>query len=371
MYIESIQLYNFRNYDKLELAPHRGTSVIYGKNGSGKTNLLEAVHFSCFGRSQRSRQDRDMMRLEQSESAVKIRTRRCDGRHEVELRMRYQGRLQKSVLVYGKRVERISEMFGHSTCVLFSPEDMDIIKGGPTERRRFMDMQLSQMRPTYLNALSDYIKALKSRNILLKSAAMGRAAEAELEVWEQQMARRGAEIVQQRQWFLSLLNEIAAPIYRELSGSADESFLLYYAGSLKQDESPMESLLHNLKSGRATDIRRQQTSFGPHRDDMDCRLNGHPMKEFASQGQMRTAVLAMKLAMIRMIQGEMGELPILLLDDVFSELDLRRRRALLGYIKNIQSFITCTDKSDLADAHVDCFLHVENIEGKARLRVEK
>lgn len=371
MYIESIQLYNFRNYDKLELKPHRGTSVIYGKNGSGKTNLLEAVHFSCFGRSQRTKQDRDMMRLAEEMSIVKIRTQRRDGRHEVELRMRYLGKLQKGVLVYGKRVDRISEMFGHSTCVLFSPEDMDIIKDGPSERRRFVDMQLSQMRPSYLNALSDYMKALKNRNVLLKNALLGQNVDAELSVWEEQLARFGGEIVRQRQWFLAILQQKAVPIYAALGGNPKEVFSLHYQSPLKKEENLRESLLASLFQGRAGDIRRQQTGAGPHRDDVDFRLNGHPMKEFASQGQMRTAVLSIKLAMIEIIQEEMGEKPILLLDDVFSELDIRRRKALLGYIKDIQSFITCTDKSDLADAHVDCFIEVRNVDGVVGLRVEK
>ncbi len=371
MYIESIDLENFRNYEKLTLYPDRGTTVIFGKNGSGKTNILEAVHFSCFGRSQRSKQDRDMMRLGVPYTAVQVRTMRRDGRHDVTLKMRYIGKLQKSVLVYGKRAERISDMFGHSTCVLFSPEDMEIIKGGPQERRRFIDMQLSQMRPRYLLELSDYMKALKNRNVLLKNASLGITVGDQFPIWEEILAQTGAKIVDQREWFLNRLQEIAEPIYRELSANPKEKFSIHYSTQLKQADMRVEMMNQTLDMNRSNDIRRQQTSFGPHRDDMDCRLNGYAMKEYASQGQMRTAVLAIKLAMIQMIEEEMGEKPVLLLDDVFSELDMRRRRALLKYIKDIQSIITCTDRSDVAGANVDCFIRVENLDGKAYVDIRR
>ncbi|MDY5731289.1 MAG: DNA replication/repair protein RecF [Eubacteriales bacterium] len=367
MRIEYLKLFHFRNYERLEWKPNPGTTVIIGKNGSGKTNILEAVHFSCFARSHRTKQDKDLMRIGEPYTSVQVKTERVTGKHDVELKLRHVGKTHKQAYVYGKKTERISEMFGHSTCVLFAPEDLEIIKDSPLERRRFLDMQISQMRYRYLNELTEYHKALKNRNILLKNAQIGMNVDRELDVWEEQMCIQGAEVVRQRQWFLQYLNEVASEIYKDLSPNSKEKFSLNYAGQFKDEDTPYLALERNLKNNRGADIRRATTGFGPHKDDIDFRLNHHLMKEYASQGQMRTAVLSVKLAMIKIIRAEMGDLPVLLLDDVFSELDVRRREALLAHIEGIQSIITCTDKSDIQGAKVDQFLYVENQNGVAHV----
>lgn len=359
--LKEIKIFNFRNYKKLEFQPNKGVSVFYGKNGSGKTNLLEAVHFCCFGRSQRTRHDKDMMMRGEVYTSAQVKTERITGKHDIELKLRHAGKVIKTAYVYGKKVSKISEMMGHSTCVLFAPEDMQIIKDGPQDRRRFMDMQISQMRYRYLNQLSDYVKCMKYRNIALKNAYVtGKNMDKELDVWEEQMCINGADVIRQRQWFLEYLNSVAAPIYADLSKNTKEKFTLEYSGIFKTDDTPYLSLEKYLKQNRDVDTRRGVTTQGPHKDEIEFKLNTRPMKEYASQGQIRTAVLSLKLAMIEIITHEMGDKPILLLDDVFSELDPSRRKALLDYVKDIQTFVSCTDISDVQNANVDEFYHVES-----------
>ena len=295
MILTDVKLFNFRNYKKLEFKPSNKITVFYGKNGSGKTNLLEAVHFCCLGRSQRTHQDRDMMMKNQSYTSAQLKTMRIDGRHDLELKLKnIGGKTVKTAHVFGKKCERISDMIGHASCVLFAPEDMIIIKGGPQERRRFMDMQISQMRCRYLNELSAYNKVLKYRNIMLKDSYIKRIDEKQMEAWEEILTDAGASVVNQRKWFLEYLNEVAAPIYKNISGKNSENFTLEYSGQLKDCDDPHCIMQKHLKENREIDIRRGSTTFGPHKDDIDFKLNGFSMKEYASQGQIRTAVLSLK-----------------------------------------------------------------------------
>ncbi len=372
MILTDVKLFNFRNYRKLEFQPSKKITVFYGKNGSGKTNLLEAVHFCCLGRSQRTHQDRDMMMKSQPYTAAQLKTIRVDGKHDIELKLRSAGgKTVKTAYVFGKKCERISEMIGHASCVLFAPEDMIIIKGGPQERRRFMDMQISQMRYRYLNELSAYTKVLKYRNIMIKDSYIKKIDEKQMEAWEEILTNTCGSVVYQRKWFLEYLNSVASPIYTNISGKDNEKFTLEYTGQFKDCDTPYLTMQKHLRENREIDIRRGSTTFGPHKDDIDFKLNGHSMKEYASQGQIRTAVLSLKLAMIHIIWKEMGDKPILLLDDVFSELDPKRREALLEYVKDVQTFITCTDLSDVANAKADSYIRVENTEEGAILKFDK
>ena len=363
MILTDVKLFNFRNYKKLEFKPSKKITVFYGKNGSGKTNLLEAVHFCCLGRSQRTHQDRDMMMKSQVYTSAQLKTVRVDGKHDIELKLRSAGgKTIKTAYVFGKKCEKISEMIGHATCVLFAPEDMIIIKGSPQDRRRFMDMQISQMRYRYLNQLSSYNKVLKYRNIMMKDSYIKKIDENQLDTWEEIMAAMGAEVILQRIWFLEYLNEIASPIYSNISGREKEKFTLEYSGYFEKCDTLYGSAKKLFKENRQVDMRRGNTSVGLHKDDIVFKLNGHNMKDYASQGQIRTAVLSLKLAMIHIIWKEMGDKPILLLDDVFSELDPKRREGLLEYIEDVQTFITCTDISDVANAKADSYIRVENNE---------
>ncbi|MEG0901867.1 MAG: DNA replication/repair protein RecF, partial [Clostridia bacterium] len=348
-----LRMQQFRNYPFLELAPNPGITVLYGANGSGKTNLLEAMHLLSLGRSHRTAADKEMIRAGEAAAAVHGETARLDGKHELEVRLYPSQKPQKRVLLYGKPVQRISELMGHATVVMFSPEDIRIVRDGPAARRRFLDMQLSQIRPSYLRALKAYLAVLDSRNALLKQHKLRGVQDfaIQLDTWDDQLARAAVAIVEARRWFLDALSKNAAAQYAAISACEGEPFTLCYAGALAQAPSPHQAMLEGLRRTRREDMQRMYTTYGPHRDDMGMQLCGRDLRAFGSQGQLRTAVLSMKLGEIALIDEELGEKPALLLDDVFSELDAKRRNALLRSTEGVQTFLTCTDKQDAAGAH--------------------
>lgn len=370
MRFTSLRLNQFRNYASLELSPHPGITVLYGPNGSGKTNLLEAMHLLSLGRSHRTSADREMIAAGANVALVHGQTSRLDGSHEVEVRLYPLEKPKKRVLLYGKPAQRIGDLMGHATAVMFSPEDIRIVRDGPVARRRFLDMQLSQIRPSYLRALKTYLGVLDRRNALLKQNKLFGVNDFsnQLAAWDEQLAAACVPIVNTRRWFLEELSHGAAAQYAAISENPDEPFELRYAGPLCRTDTPYRAMLAGLERTRGEDMQRMFTAFGPHRDDMSLLLCGRELRAFGSQGQLRTAVLSMKLAEIRLIESEMGEPPALLLDDVFSELDVRRRSALLKSTEGVQTLLTCTDRRDAADAHADVFLRVsQGPDGAARL----
>ena len=372
MYFSTLRLQNFRNYDALELKPVQGTTVLYGANGSGKTNLLEAMHLLSVGRSHRTAADREMIAEGQSVAFIHGETQRLDGRHDLEVRLYPLVKPQKRVLLYGKPAERITDMMGHATTVMFGPEDLRIVRDGPAARRRFIDMQLSQIRPSYLKALKRYLSTLESRNALLKSAhgSGGAELDAQLDAWDEQLAGAAVFVVEPRRWFLTELAQNAAAQYAAIAENPDEPFEMRYVGPLATTETPYRQMLEGLKRTRGEDKQRMYTTYGIHRDDLALLLCGKELRAFGSQGQLRSTVLSMKLGEIALIENEMGETPTLLLDDVFSELDARRRNALLKSAQGVQTFLTCTDKADAAGAKADAFYRVVNSDGVASLRQE-
>lgn len=372
MYFTQLRLRHFRNYPSLDVTLHPGITVLYGPNGSGKTNLLEAMHLLSLGRSHRTQQDREMVAAGCEETFIQARTRRLDGEHEIEIRLLSHQKPHKKVLLYQKPAQRVSDLMGHATVVMFSPEDLRIVRDGPAARRRFVDMQLSQIRPGYIRQLKTYLGVLESRNALLRQQKLTGVADFanQLDAWDEQLANAAAPLVKARAWFLSELDRSAREQYAAISENAREPFSLRYSGPLAQTDDPVRAMLAGLERSRREDQQRMFTTFGPHRDDVALLLCGRDLRAFGSQGQLRTAVLSMKLGEIRLIQSELGEPPALLLDDVFSELDLRRRTALLKSTKGIQTLLTCTDRSDAADAKADAFWRVSAEEGAALLTPE-
>ncbi len=365
MKFTSLSLKNFRNYASLDFRPDAGITVLYGANGSGKTNFLESMHLLSVGRSHRTSVDREMIAQGEDVAFVRAQTMRLDGKHDLEVRLYPLETPQKRVLIHGKPAERISDMMGHATTVMFAPEDLRIVRDGPAARRRFIDMQLSQIRPSYLKALRRYLSALESRNALLKGnkAHPAEDFDRQLDAWDEQLAGAAVYVVEPRRWFLTELSRHAAAQYAAIAGDPDEAFELRYAGPLATTETPYRDMLAALKRTRAEDARRLFTAFGPHRDDLSLLLSGKDLRAYGSQGQVRSAVLSMKLGEIALIEDEMGEMPALLLDDVFSELDHKRRNALLHATQGVQTFITCTDKSDAAGAKADAFYRVLTDDG--------
>lgn len=358
MHIEHLKLKNFRSYKAVELYPNKGISVIYGKNGSGKTNLLEAIHYCCFGRSHRTSHDREVIKKDEGFASIRLKIKKHSIKDDVEIRLNNATNSLKTALVYQKPLKNLIELIGHASCVFFAPEDLSIIKDGPQDRRRFLDMHISEVRPRYCSELGVYLKLLANRNALLKQAQKDTKKIDMIEVWDIQLCKYAQNIINQRIAFCKRLNELVGPIYTKLCAKDKEIFKLNYNSKFADSKNIEQDMMEMLKSSIENDVRRGSTSYGPHRDDIDFYLNEFYMKEYASQGQIRTAALALKLALIKLIEEMTGEKPILMLDDVFSELDTSRRQALLDYVKDIQSFITCTDISDLGKAHADCYINV-------------
>ncbi len=362
MVIRQLKLADYRNYPSVTFSPTDGITVFHGANGAGKTNLLEAIHLCCLGRSHRTSQDRELIRQGSLGGSVQVQVMRRDGRREVMVKLWAQQKRAKQIFLNGKPAARIGELMGHVNCVMFSPEDLELIKDGPVLRRRFMDMQLSQLRPSYFFALQKYVSTLNQRNALLRAMAAPGANKnpaGQLEVWDEQLAREGATITEHRRWFAEILKIEAGKNYEHISGSKEETFDAQYVGALLKADKLYETMLEGLYKSRREDMRRCVTHFGPHRDDLHLTIKGRDMKNFASQGQMRTAALALRLSQLTMMKLETGEAPVLLLDDVMSELDPKRRALLLDRIEGVQTFVTCTDRGDLSGAKAQAVVEVK------------
>lgn len=356
MKIIRAELKQFRSYETCEIEPCEGVNVLLGDNGQGKTNVLEALYLCCTGRSHRTRQDRELIRWGADCASVRVEAARRDGSHEVEIALPALGR--RHIRVFGQEVARSGELLGHVTGVLFSPEDLRTVKDGPAERRRFVDMALSQIRPAYYYALQRYARALKQRNETLKAVAARPALAATLDAWDEQLAAAGAELMRHRREYIQRLDRAAAETHRDIAEGKEKLEIRYEPSVSMGDDA--RAILEALFGAREGDRRRMTTSVGPHRDDVQLLVEGRDVRAYGSQGQQRTAALAMRLSELDVMREQLDEWPMLMLDDVMSELDPGRRRQLIGRLKGIQTFITCTDVDDLAGAGVGKVWRVEN-----------
>ena len=348
MIIDTLKLKDFRNYEALEITPHPGVNLLFGQNGSGKTNLLEAVHYCALGRSHRTSQDKEVVRKGTEAAVVGVTVRKADGRHDTAVKLTPNEMRKKQVYLDGKRAARLSDMMGRLQCVIFSPEDLMLVKDGPSVRRRFLDMMLSQLSTAYFVALQQYQKAMEQRNALLRDVRKGaRLDRAMVEAFEQGMAAPCEVIIKERRKMLDILSDLTAQKYRQISGRPGEQFRMQYECCLANDENIAARIFEGLVASRSDDVYRGSSGFGIHREDIALTLMDRDMKLFASQGQIRTAALSIKLAQLEVFKNVTGEAPVLLLDDVMSELDMTRRTRLLDEISGVQTFITCTDASDL------------------------
>lgn len=347
MIIETLKLHDFRNYDDLTLAPHPGVNILFGQNGSGKTNLLEAVHYCALGRSHRTSQDSEVVRVGRGMAAVGVQLRTKSGRMDVAVKLTPGESRHKSVFLDKKRAGRLSELMGHVRCVIFSPEDLMLVKEGPSVRRRYLDMMISQLSPAYFMALQKYQKSLEQRNALLRNARMKLPCDENLlATFEQAMAEACTVLLPLRREKAAILAEIASNKYSAISGKSEEIFAAVYRPCTDKKDI-YGAVVEALQACRKMDILRGGAGFGPHREDIELFLNERPMKLYASQGQIRTAALALKLAQVEIFRRTTNDAPILLLDDVMSELDMNRRTRLLAEISGMQTFITCTDETDV------------------------
>lgn len=353
-----IRLQNFRNYARAELLPDARMTVLTGQNAQGKTNVLEALHLCCLGRSHRTSHDRELIRWGEGAAHVAVEVKHLDGTHDVSITLSREERRRKTVRVGGTQVARIGELMGHVNGVLFAPEDLSIVKEGPSERRHFIDMELSQLRPAYFYALQRYVRALNQRNNLLREMQRRPALKSTLDAWDEQLALAGAEVVCHRRDYIEKLKRAASESHSAIAGGA-EALEVSYVTQVKEEEHVDEALMKRLFTAREEDIRRATTTVGPHRDDLRLTVSGKDVRVFGSQGQQRTVVLSLKLAELAVVEEERGETPILMLDDVMSELDPHRRQQLIERIGRVQTIVTCTDLSDLAGAEKGAIYRVE------------
>jgi DNA replication and repair protein RecF len=349
MLVHSLQVRNFRNLRHVDADFSPGINVVFGLNAQGKTNLLESIYLLVTGRSFRTNNDSELIPWHTPDyDGTLIRAQVSKAAGEEQIAFYFNGR-EKRVLVDGKPITRLANLIGRLNAVLFTPADLLLVRGAPTLRRRFMDIAIGQTSARYLDALQTYQQVLKNRNILLKQAAhRGEGAQTHLDVYDEQLATAGAVIVMARRSALQEMANYACTHYTAIA-NAQESLTLTYEPDqeLATDSDEMATkaaLLQSLAESRPEDLRRLATSRGPHRDDFSFIIQRYPARHFASQGQQRTAVLAAKLAEMDYLRGHTGESPLLMLDDLMSELDEERKRALLQYLDpSLQTFVTTTD----------------------------
>jgi DNA replication and repair protein RecF len=357
MHISSVSLRWFRSYEKQDVEFPKGITVLSGANAQGKTNMLEALFLCSAARSHRVSSDREMVMSGKKMASVKASFFRSDGKHTVDITLIADK--GKRILFDDKPVSRLSQFVGQLSCVMFSPDDMRMVKDGPDLRRRFMDIALCQVRPAYLSALQHYNRALTQRNTLLRTARYETHFDESLTVWDAQLVAAGETIIQTRKEFISKLAPLAAQTYEEICGGG-ETLTIEYAPSVL----PQDNLSEVLKQGRETDLRRAMTTRGPHRDELHFEISGRPARVYASQGQQRTAALALKIAELHYLSDEQKQMPVLLLDDVFSELDSNRKRLLLPVVAKGQCVITCTEAEALPLKKEDVATHYIIEEGR-------
>ena len=334
MIIKSIELSNFRNYESLDLDFDYGTNILYGNNAQGKTNILEAVSVSGTTRSHKGSKDKEMICFGEEEAHIKTVVNKKDMDYQIDVHMKKNK--TKGIAVNKVPLKKASELFGILNIVFFSPEDLNIIKNGPSERRRFLDSELCQLDKIYLSDLAKYNKILNQRNKLLKDMVFRPDLKETLPIWDAQLIDYGKRIIKRRKSFVDELNEIVFDIHKQISGEKEELVLKY-------EPNIDDAFFHDeLNRAKERDMRFCQTSVGPHRDDMQFSVFDVDIRKYGSQGQQRTSALSLKLAEIELVKKSIHETPVLLLDDVLSELDSNRQNYLLNSIHDIQTIITCT-----------------------------
>ena len=334
MIIKSIELQNFRNYEDLNISFDEGTNIFYGDNAQGKTNILEAVYLSGTTKSHKCSKDKEMIRFGEQEAHIRTVVVKKDKEYQIDMHLK--NNRSKGIAINKVPIKKASELFGILNMVFFSPEDLNIIKNGPAERRRFLDSELCQLDKIYLSDLTTYNKILNQRNKLLKDMVYRPDLKDTLPVWDMQLVETGRKIIRRRKQFVDELNEIVHDIHYRISGEK-EDLLLQYEPSI--EDIFFEDELSRVKE---RDMRQCMTSVGPHRDDLFFSIGEVDIRKFGSQGQQRTSALSLKLSEIELVKRSIHDTPVLLLDDVLSELDSNRQNYLLNSIHDTQTLITCT-----------------------------
>lgn len=341
MIVKSLKLNQFRNYESLEVSFDGGTNLFYGNNAQGKTNILEAVYLCGTTKSHKGSKDREIIRFGEEEAHIRMELVRKGSSYEIDMHLKKNR--PKGIAVNGVPIRKAAELLGIVNFVFFSPEDLGIIKNGPAERRRFLDMELCQLNKLYLHELSNYNKVVIQRNKLLKECSFQNQFEDMLDIWDMQMLRYGKTLIEAREKFVDELGMIIAEIHRKLTGGREE-LVVRYEKNVSSGEFEKK-----LSLTRARDLKMKMSMTGPHRDDLLFEVKGVDIRKYGSQGQQRTAALSLKLAEIELVKRAIKDTPVLLLDDVLSELDSSRQQYLLDSIHDIQTLITCTGIDDFIE----------------------
>lgn len=354
MFIKSLKLKDYRNYDLLNLEFDKATNIFYGDNAQGKTNILEAVYLSGTTKSHRSSKDRDLIRFQCEESHIETVVVKNGVPYQIDMHIKKNS--PKGIAINRIPIKKATELFGLMNFVFFSPEDLNIIKNGPSERRRFMDLELSQLDKLYLKDLTSYNRIVNQRNKLLKDASFQPSLLDTLDIWDMQLISYGKKIISRRKQFIQEVNEIIEEVHSKLTGGKEKIILSYESGC--GTLSLEEAVLRN----RERDIKMKSTSAGPHRDDICFRIGDIDIRRFGSQGQQRTAALSLKLSEIELVKKIIKDTPVLLLDDVLSELDKNRQNYLLDSIHDIQTLITCTGVDEFVNHRfaINKIFHVQS-----------
>lgn len=365
MIIKSVELENFRNYNTLSIDFSNGTNILYGDNAQGKTNILEALYLCSTTKSHKGSKDKEIINFEANEAHIKLMLTKKDVPYRIDMHLKKNQ--TKGIAVNGIPIRRATELFGIINVIFFSPEDLSIIKSGPSERRRFMNMELCQIDKLYTVDLLNYNKIINQRNKLLKDLSFhfDKSLYDTLDIWDQQLADYGTKIVKRREQFICQINEIINEIHNKLTGGKEDICIRY------EKNMDAEHLKDELVKSRERDIKTKNTSIGPHRDDLGFYVKNIDLRKYGSQGQQRTAALSLKLSEIELVKKVIHDDPVLLLDDVMSELDSNRQMQLLESIKGIQTIITCTGLDEFIENRVEIDRIYKIVNGTAGLyRVE-
>lgn len=338
MWIKNIKLKNFRNYNYEQINLEKNINIFYGENAQGKTNIIEAIFLCSLGKSFRAKKDIEMIKLDEKYSNIEIEYEKTDrdGKIKIELGEK------KNIYLNGIKIKKLSELLGNINIVIFTPDDINILKGGPQNRRKFLDIMISQLRPNYMHLLNLYLKTIEQRNKYLRQIREENKDEKLLDIWDEKLADYAINICKYRTEFIEKIIKKIKKIHENITAEKEEIEIKYITECKDKDE-----YLKILKQRRKLDIIKGFTTKGIHRDDFMIYINKKEINIYGSQGQNRTAMLSLKLSELQVIYDEIGEYPILLLDDFMSELDRKRRKNFLENIKNTQVIITGTEKLDI------------------------
>ncbi len=339
MYIKEIELKDYRNYENLKVSFSDKVNIFLGNNAQGKTNLLEGIYLNAMAKSFKTSKDKELIRFGEDFCKVKSVALIGDDEHITEIVINKEGK--KGIKLDGVKIKKTSELLERIFIIIFSPEDLKIVKDEPEKRRKFIDRELCQIKPGYFSDLTNYKKVLKQRNTYLKEFNIENSI---LDIWDYELAKYGSRVILRRNEFIKRINEISKKIHDNISGGK-ENLKLKYEPNVSVSEDTEGDFYEIIKNGRNEDIKNRTTGRGPHKDDLKISADGIDLRKFGSQGQQRTAALSLKLSEIKLIEEEMGEKPILLLDDVLSELDNDRQSYLINSLGGNQLFITTTDIS--------------------------